>query len=62
MCLGYDTNLMSNFYAYPPFRNRFGNEIDADGEKIISAQWQTIISNGTQASLPAIARVHMPLA
>ncbi|KAH7368721.1 alpha glucoside transporter [Plectosphaerella cucumerina] len=45
---GYDTNLMSNFYAYPPFRNRFGNEIDADGEKIISAQWQTIISNGTQ--------------
>ena len=45
---GYDTNLMSNFYAYPPFRNRFGNEVDSNGENIISAQWQTIISNGTQ--------------
>ena len=45
---GYDTNLMSNFYAYPAFKNRFGNEDDPDGGMLISSTWQTIISNSTQ--------------
>lgn len=45
---GYDTNLMSNFYPYPAFKNRFGDEVDPDGGRLISSQWQTIISNMTQ--------------
>ncbi|KAL2671622.1 hypothetical protein Neosp_014212 [[Neocosmospora] mangrovei] len=46
---GYDTNLMSNFYPYPSFQERFGDEVDKNGDPIISAQWQTIISNSGQA-------------
>ncbi|KAL2106096.1 hypothetical protein VUR80DRAFT_7303 [Thermomyces stellatus] len=46
---GYDTNLMSNFYAYPSFREKFGDQIDENGEPLISAQWQTIINNCGQA-------------
>ncbi|KAM0331400.1 hypothetical protein ACHAQA_003073 [Verticillium albo-atrum] len=46
---GYDTNLMSNFYPFPPFQQRFGNEVDSKGNPIISAQWQTIINNSGQA-------------
>lgn len=45
---GYDTNLMSNFYPYPAFKNRFGDEPDPDGGLLISSRWQTIISNMTQ--------------
>ena len=45
---GYDTSLMSNFYAYPAFKNRYGDELDPDGGMLISANWQTIISNSTQ--------------
>lgn len=45
---GYDTNLMSNFYPYPAFKNRFGDEEDPDGGLLISSRWQTIISNSTQ--------------
>lgn len=41
---------MANFYAYPSFQRRYGNEVDGDGNPIISAQWQTIILNATQAS------------
>jgi SP family general alpha glucoside:H+ symporter-like MFS transporter len=47
---GYDTSLMNKFFAFQPFRNRFGDEVDADGVKIVSARWQTIILNGTQVS------------
>ncbi|KAF4456482.1 sugar porter family MFS transporter [Fusarium austroafricanum] len=46
---GYDTNLMSNFYPFPPFQNRFGDQVDSKGNKIISAEWQTIINNSGQA-------------
>ncbi|KAG9252199.1 alpha glucoside transporter [Emericellopsis atlantica] len=46
---GYDTNLMSNFYAYPAFKNHYGNQVDPDGGMLISATWQTAISNSTQA-------------
>jgi SP family general alpha glucoside:H+ symporter-like MFS transporter len=45
---GYDTSLMNKFFAFTPFKNRFGDEVDADGNKLVSARWQTIILNGTQ--------------
>lgn len=48
---GYDTNLMSNFYPFPPFQQRFGNEVDSKGNPVISAEWQTIINNSGQVSL-----------
>lgn len=56
---GYDTSLMNKFFAFTPFRNRFGDEIDADGNKLVSSRWQTIILNGTQvrATLGSDARV-----
>jgi SP family general alpha glucoside:H+ symporter-like MFS transporter len=47
---GYDTSLMNKFFAFQPFRNRFGDEVDVDGNKLVSARWQTIILNGTQVS------------
>jgi SP family general alpha glucoside:H+ symporter-like MFS transporter len=47
---GYDTSLMNKFFAFQPFRNRFGDQRDADGVLIVSSRWQTIILNGTQAS------------
>lgn len=45
---GYDTSLMNKFFAFQPFRNRFGDQVDADGTPIVSSRWQTIILNGTQ--------------
>jgi SP family general alpha glucoside:H+ symporter-like MFS transporter len=48
---GYDTSLMNKFFAFQPFRNRFGDEIDADGNKLVSSRWQTIILNGTQVRI-----------
>ncbi|PVH89545.1 maltose permease MAL31 [Cadophora sp. DSE1049] len=45
---GYDTNLMGNFYPYPSFKNRFGDEVDPEGGMLVSAKWQTIIGNSTQ--------------
>jgi SP family general alpha glucoside:H+ symporter-like MFS transporter len=45
---GYDTSLMNKFFAFTPFKNKFGDEVDADGNKLVSARWQTIILNGTQ--------------
>ncbi|KAL6711423.1 hypothetical protein ACN47E_004357 [Coniothyrium glycines] len=45
---GYDTSLMNKFFAFQPFRNEFGDEVDADGTRIVSSYWQTIILNGTQ--------------
>lgn len=50
---GYDTSLMNKFFAFTPFRNKFGDEVDVDGNKLVSSRWQTIILNGTQVcSLP----------
>ncbi|KAL0945005.1 MFS maltose permease [Colletotrichum truncatum] len=45
---GYDTNLMSNFYVFPAFQKRYGDQVNADGDPIVSARWQTIINNGVQ--------------
>jgi SP family general alpha glucoside:H+ symporter-like MFS transporter len=48
---GYYTSLMNKFFAFESFKNRVGDEADADGIKLVSSRWQTIILNGTQASL-----------
>ncbi|KAI0146429.1 general substrate transporter [Pestalotiopsis sp. NC0098] len=45
---GYDTSLMNNFFPFPEFKNKFGDEVDPDGGRLVSARWQTIILNGTQ--------------
>lgn len=45
---GYDTSLMNKFFAFTPFKNRFGDAMDDEGVKLVSARWQTIILNGTQ--------------
>lgn len=45
---GYDTSLMNKFFAFEPFRNRFGDQTNPEGGKLVSSQWQTIILNGTQ--------------
>jgi SP family general alpha glucoside:H+ symporter-like MFS transporter len=50
---GYDTSLMNKFFAFEPFRNRFGDQVNPDGGMLVSARWQTIILNGTQASKDA---------
>lgn len=41
---------MSNFYAYPAFKEKFGDQIDENGDPLVSAQWQTIIMNCGQVS------------
>jgi SP family general alpha glucoside:H+ symporter-like MFS transporter len=51
---GYDTSLMNKFFAFQPFRNKFGDGVDVDGNKLVSARWQTIILNGTQVRLTNI--------
>lgn len=48
---GYDTNLMGNFFPFPEFKNRFGDEVDPDGGRLVSARWQTILGNGTQVGV-----------
>jgi SP family general alpha glucoside:H+ symporter-like MFS transporter len=45
---GYDTSLMNKFFAFDPFKNRFGDQEDPDGGLLVSSRWQTIILNGTQ--------------
>jgi MFS transporter, SP family, general alpha glucoside:H+ symporter len=45
---GYDTSLMNNFFPFPAFKDRFGDEADPDGGRLVSSRWQTIILNGTQ--------------
>ncbi|EOA84003.1 hypothetical protein ACJQWK_00737 [Exserohilum turcicum] len=45
---GYDTSLMNKFFAFQPFCDRFGDQVDAQGTRIVSSRWQTIILNGTQ--------------
>tara|TARA_R110002060_G_scaffold9604_7_gene14372 strand:+ start:795 stop:1163 length:369 start_codon:yes stop_codon:yes gene_type:complete len=48
---GYDTKLMGNFYPYPSFKNRFGDQVDPEGGMLVSAKWQTIIGNSTQVRI-----------
>ena len=41
---------MSNFYPFPAFKNRFGDQPDPeDGGMLVSSHWQTIINYGVQA-------------
>jgi SP family general alpha glucoside:H+ symporter-like MFS transporter len=47
---GYDTSLMNKFFAFEPFRNRFGDQTNPEGGMLVSSRWQTIILNGTQVS------------
>lgn len=51
---GYDTSLMNNFFPFPAFKNKFGDEVDPDGGMLVSSRWQTIILNGTQVSYPGV--------
>ena len=46
---GYDLSLMGSFYGFPPFRNFYGDVDNPNGEgRLISAPWQSGISNGVQ--------------
>jgi MFS transporter, SP family, general alpha glucoside:H+ symporter len=46
---GYDLSLMGSFYAFTPFKNFYGDEVDPEeGGMLVSAKWQTGISNGVQ--------------
>lgn len=47
---GYDTSLMNKFFAFEPFKNRFGDQVNPEGGMVVSSRWQTIILNGTQVS------------
>jgi len=40
---------MGSFYAFPPFKNKYGTEPDPEaGGMLISAPWQSGLSNGVQ--------------
>lgn len=41
---GYDTNLLSSFYGFPAFTEKFGEWYEAQGEYQIPAKWQTSLS------------------
>lgn len=42
---GYDISLVNNFYAFPQFRQKYGEQMP-DGTYEISAAWQSGLSNG----------------
>ncbi|KJZ77675.1 hypothetical protein HIM_02852 [Hirsutella minnesotensis 3608] len=42
---GYDTVILNNLYAYPPFQRKFGVE-QPDGSFQLTAAWQSGLSNG----------------
>ncbi|TVY29155.1 Maltose permease [Lachnellula hyalina] len=42
---GYDVCLLSNFYGFPQFNKKYGNEL-ADGTYQVSPAWQAGLSNG----------------
>ncbi|KAL2202409.1 alpha-glucosides permease MPH2/3 [Sarocladium strictum] len=43
---GMDVGLINNFFAHPAYRARFANDINIEGEAVVSTQWQTIIGAG----------------
>ncbi|ERF71410.1 hypothetical protein EPUS_07438 [Endocarpon pusillum Z07020] len=46
---GYDLSVMNSFYAFTPFKNFYGDQPDPEeGGMLVSAKWQTGISNGVQ--------------
>ena len=42
---GYDVCLLSNFYSFPPFNRKYGEQLP-DGTYQIPARWQAGLSNG----------------
>ncbi|KAL9109388.1 MAG: hypothetical protein Q9227_005895 [Pyrenula ochraceoflavens] len=42
---GYDVCLLSNFYAFPPFQRKYGEQLP-DGSYQVTAPWQSGLSNG----------------
>ena len=42
---GYDVSLLSNFYAFPAFNRKYGQQL-ADGTYQVPAPWQAGLSNG----------------
>ena len=45
---GYDTNLLTSFYAYPGFRKKFGDYFPDINDYQVPARWQTGLSMGYQ--------------
>lgn len=45
---GFDQTLVNSLSAYPPFTQKFGVR-QADGSHVLTAQWQTALSNGALA-------------
>lgn len=45
---GFDTALLSNLFAYPPFKEKFG-EPQPDGSFELTAGWQAALSNAAMA-------------
>ncbi|KAF4974838.1 hypothetical protein FZEAL_8299 [Fusarium zealandicum] len=43
---GYDLALIGSFYGYESFRNKYGNQSDGEGGKVVSAEWQTYVQVG----------------
>ncbi|KAK7421221.1 hypothetical protein QQX98_002351 [Neonectria punicea] len=43
---GYDLALIGAVYGYTAFQNKFGDQPGPNGNKVISADWQTYIQNG----------------
>ncbi|WWD19591.1 hypothetical protein CI109_104052 [Kwoniella shandongensis] len=44
---GYDVSLVGNFYAFPPFNQKYGVQLPS-GTYQVPAKWQTGLSNGSQ--------------
>lgn len=46
---GYDLSLMGSFFGFGPFKNFYGTAADpVDGGRLITAPWQSGITNGVQ--------------
>ena len=45
---GFDTALLANLFAYPPFKERFG-QLRPDGSYELTAAWQASLSNAALA-------------
>lgn len=43
---GFQVCLLPNFYAFPPFREKYGNYVESDGTYQVPAPWQAGLSNG----------------
>ncbi|PSR81660.1 putative MFS alpha-glucoside transporter [Coniella lustricola] len=44
---GYDLVIITSFYGQSQFQNRFGTVDPATGKKLITAQWQSVLSNSS---------------